>query len=626
MGLPTTITGKLGGDEVEGIEELEAVEFQAIWENGDLESSITTSTFKFKGDAHEKLMELFNILPTENPDFEPTVNSNGLIINKKYAVNLRDLRILSDVESEATITADEGNADFLDRAKGVTMQLLKEKGLLTDEDWVRVPYIVENRKRLMEFLILQISIIQTTKEIFDTVFKLVNIVSDIASGVWFTTVFAAVIAIINLIKTIIHLIILTIKLVLLLRDLFLAVFPPIRYHLGISLYNWLNKATQFLGYSLQVGLTFQFLLERVTLLGSKNDHVGPFAVAVEFTDLFEILKGPDIGDGLLNPSDFGYTFWEAIELTKKMFYTKNGIQGTVFHLKPHNDPFWQNLPTYTLPDVLIEEALDYQNGSFTYNYGDMVSRTLIRYERDESDLHTLTDTNNRVAEVIWEPISVSQQRRVNMRGIDLNEIPYCLNVPKPAKDNLFTRFDRLEKRFALLQTVVDEVFDEFPALGDNVEKPNVAKFLALIFIRKNALMVENHFFSVPKIILIDPVTGRIQEGFAEEIGADALYMKYHSWKAMAPGFKNPDDIHDTFQKKIFKGVRIPFGPLDWEKTILNNEVTTTEGKGEFTDLLWKAGEDHATASFFIFKRWNSNIKGTLYILGPQAAAEPAPGG
>ena len=620
----TTITAELGGEFVEGIRELEGIELLALWDAGDVQASITTSEFRFTNSANKKLRELHTLLPTEGPTLIPSVTDGTLVESNNYFVNFdENYKIISKVETAATLSKDNGSLSFQRQARGLTMQLLKQDGILTEADWVNVPYIVVNRKRLLEFLTLQISLAQVAKQIYDEIFKLINIVSDIISGAAVITAFATVVAIINLTKSIIHLVLLTIQMVKLLIDLFNVIFPPIRYHKGIGLYNWLNKGVQRLGYELQTGLTFQFLLERIVMLGSKNDEIGKLAFWVDLTDFLDISS--DEADGLLSPNDIGYTLGQMIDVMKIKYNVKVGVRDGVVHIRPQGDDFWVESTGYEMPSVLIEQALNYDNGTCRFNYEDQVIRTVVRWQRDDSDLHTLTDTNNRVAEVIWSPITIDNVKRVNLKGQDWNDIPFALCVPKPAKDNLFTKFIDLETLFNSLQNTLEDIYEEFPVLND-VELPDIGKALTNLFVKKNVLMIENHFFSVPKMLMIDPETGRIQEGFEEHIGADALYLNYHSYKAMAPGFKDPENVHDTYQQKIFENVRIPFGIKDWDQTIENSWFNSSDfGPGQFRKILWKPGEDFAMVDFHIFERWNSNLKGTLYKLGPQAAAIPVGG-
>jgi hypothetical protein len=614
----TTVSAILGGIEVNGIRELREAEILATFDSGNVEASITTNTMRFVGQADTRLRELFNENPLEGPTFVPVITNGSLLIDQSYWIDFSTLRHLSPVESEVTIHQDTGSPSFERRASGLTMQLLKEKGILGNSDWVKVPYIVKNRKRLLEFLNLQIQLLQVSKSIYDEVFKLVNIVSDIASGLWVTTAAAGVVALVNLTNTIIQLVLLTVQFVKLILDTQKVLFPPIRYHFGINTLNYLQKGCEFLGLKVDVG-SLEWYLQRDNLCGSKYDQVGPTAVSIELDEA--IKDEPLPGDGLLNPSDFGYTLGELIALIKRKYYCRAGIIDGVYHLKPFNDPFWNTAPDYIMPDVLIEEALNYSNGFQTYNYEDLVSRTLISYQKDESDYHTISDVNNRMAEVIWTA-TVDNELHNLLKGIDDVQIPYALCVREPEKDNLFTNFLNIEKVFNTYEETLSNIYEKFPALKA-VPLPAILKKPSLFFIKKGAMVVENHFFSVPKMVWLDPVTGRIPEDFIDYVGADALWRDFHSYKSMSDGWKGAG----SNQRLVFKEVKIPFGLNDWNTTIGNSSfLSPTYGEGEFDRISWSPDKDVATVDFHIFTNWipKGLLRGDLFKLAPDVIKELNP--
>jgi len=619
---PTTISILLDGDQVEGIRELYESELSATFDEEFNLPRFDPTTISFTGQANERLLELWNGLPSEGPDFVPLVSDGTLVFEKKYFVDLRSLVFFSDVESQAGIREDNVFT-FIDDAESLTILLMQSEGLWTNADRVKIPYIVENRKRLLEFMQLQQAIIVVSKSIYDEVFKMVNITSDMFSGYWFTTVGALAVAISNLISTLINLVILTIQLVKLLIDLFKLIFPPIRYHFGINLYNWLRKGTEKLGYTLEVGDDYQKVLEQINICPSKSDEVGPPAIFFELPE--SIAPTINAGDGLLRPKDFGYTLGQAIRGTKLLHKTKVAVIDNVVHLRPKNDPFWQNGAVYNLPDVLIEQAMDYQNGTSRPDYDSMWTRTLIEYQEDPSDLHTLTDSNNRVAEFIYSPITIENQKRVNLKGIDDNQIPWALCVPKPKKDNLISNKIDLEELFDTMQGIIDSLFENNPVLSleSSEGPPNLEELASLIFIKKGALLVENHFFSVAKLVVLEEDKNgilRIPDNYTEIVGADALFNNYHSYDANVPGFREGDE---TNQKIIHENVRVPFGIEDWNGLKENSWFNSPFGKAQMRQVKWKITEDFATIDFHTFTTWNKNLQGKLFKIGPTNALVPA---
>lgn len=598
----------------------------ATFDGDSVQANITTSTFNFVDTENSKaataIKTWFETLATEGMPYTIVITDGVNEISTDYYLQFENYRVLSDVECEITVQKDNGLVSLDDAANGLTMQLLKSKGILDFNDWVRVPYIVENRKTVMEFITMVIQLLVIGKMIKDEIFKLQAIIADIASGAWFTTFLAAVFALVNLTITIVNLVLLSIVAKNLLKDMQQAYFPMIRYHLGINIQNWMAKALDFLGYGYQTNPSFANLLERVTMLGSKNDQVGPLAASVEYGDLLDVLPIIAPGEGIISPDDFGYTLGETFELLNRMFHTKVAViagdspgDPPVVHVRPFNDPFWTQSADYIFPDVKIETAF-IDNGTKRFNVDEAISRTVIRYAKDDSDLHTLTNVNGRISEVIYSPITVSNQKHVNLRGLDLQEIGWALCTRKDSEDKLFEFFKGVAKLF---NTLKDEAkgggsteTDEGSGSVDTEGLDDVEEFTASLFNRAGALKLHDHSFDVPKIVYLNPDTERIPVDFKDFIGADTLWKLYHSYKSLVQGDKNSDIPNETNQKTLYDAVSIPFSITDFQKTIVNSFFEFQDSKtAKFTRIEWDVYRDRADTDFYVFENWTTNIQSEL---------------
>lgn len=611
--MSTLIENILNGVSFDGPREVEELKILANFDGDEVQAGITIDNFHFVNGANEEIKNWFENLPTENMPYTPVISDGETTIAEPFFLNFHDYRVLSDVECSISVEKQNGVTSLMDLSKGLTMELLRSKGRLGVEDWINVPYVVENRKQLLEFVQMQAQLFAISKMIYDEIFKLVNIVSDIASGLWVTTAPAGVVAAANLAQSIINLAALTVRLVILLKDMQEAFFPVPRYHLGINLWTWISRAIVWLGYELETSPEFEGVLSKIVLLGSKRDQKGLPAFFVEGEDIIDLFPEGDPGNGLLEPDDYGYTLFETLELIHTMFHTKISVSNGVVQLRPFNDPFWFNSAGYTWPDVIVEQALNIDNGIRRYNYEDMVSRTLVQYTKDDSDLHTLTNINDSIAEASFSAISIEDRTRVNIRGIDDVQIPYALCVRKEETEGLFSFFSRLGELFLTLKTEIEKLSGEYPALAEKAI--DIADFAIALYVRAGSLKVENDFFSVPKIVYLDPDTQRIPPNFADFIGADQLYRGYHSYKSMAPGLRNPAVPSETYQKIIYEGVRIPFGINDFNETIENSFFWyETDKLAKFTKIEWDVLRDEAVVDFYIFQNWNNNIQGELVEL------------
>lgn len=606
----------IGTSTVDGVRELHDMENVATFDAGFADASIDPTTLHFTNAANKKVRELHTANPLECPLFTPKTDGYGIIADSKYAIDFSTMRFLSAVELEAQVFRLAGAPNFEKSAAGLSMQLLKDVGALVSTDFRNVPYVNENRKRALEQSVFALQAIQIQKSIFDEVFKLVNIAGDILSGAAVVTIPAAVMAVVNLLTTLVNLALLIKKFIELIIENRELLLPPVRLHRGISLYQYLQKGTSYLGLSLQMGDALTDICKRITLTPSKSDEVGmKMTIPDSFLD-FALNTVSNPGDGLLRPSDFGYTLGEAIDLVKTKFNAKSAIKDGVYHLRWKGDPFWLNAPAYTIPNVLTEQAMDNDNGWTEYNYSDIISRYLISYAKDESDYHTLTDTNNRMAEVIYSH-PITDKKRSLLKGLTDVQIPYALCVRKGPNDGIFSGvFSNISTLINSFKDTIQSIYDANPGL-QQVALPILDILGIDKWNQEGALLIENHYFSTPKIVLLDNESGRIPLNFASEIGADALWTNWHSWNAMSPGWKNPSKPSETNQKIIFRNVRIPFGIKNWQKTIINSNCTVPGyGRGEFISIKWKNGADFAVCDFFAYKTWAPNLTGKLYKIAP----------
>ena len=613
MSAPTLHSAVLGTTEVYGIRELNNMANVATFDAGFADASIDPTTIRFVNDANQKLRELRLQNPLQCPFFIPKTEGFSLIADQKYAVDLSTIRYLSAVETEAQVFKYTSAPRFETSAAGLSMLLLKNEGAFANTDFVNVPYTQENRTRILELLTLGLLLIQIQKSIFDEVFKIVNIVSDILSGAAIITIPAGVVATLNLVTSLINLVVLINKFILLITDNIELIMPPIRLHKGINLYQYLLKGCQYMGIGLQMGDTLTSLCKQIVLTPSKSDEVGlKTSAPVSPSDLVLGLL-PNQGDGLLRPSDFGYTLGEAIDFVKNRFNCRSAIKDNVYHLRTKKDPFWLQSPSYVIPDVLIEQALNYDNGWYEYNYNDIVCRYLISYAKDETDMHTLTDTNNRMSEVIFDH-PIDDRKRTLLKEITEVDIDYALCVRKGKNpfDTVFLSIVNLVNSF---KDVLQPIFDANTILGQSL--PLLETMSIENWVQEGALLVENNFFGKPKVVLLDE-NGRIPNGFEKIIGADALWTNWHAFNSMAPGWKNPAFPNQSNQKIIFREVKIPFGITSWQETIVNSQcVVPGYGGGEFIKINWNTGNDHAIVDFFAYTNWAPDLTGELWKIQPE---------
>ena len=590
----------LAGQETQPFREALDVTVSAIF-GLEVQASVSIDSVTFvdtdSAKNSQKVIELWTDIPTEGATFSLNINNNNNInYDFNFYLDYTRMRFLSAVETEVALVKCSSLEEIEFRSKAITMRLLEFKNFLPPNQFTNVPYIVENRKTILEKIQLLVQTFIILKMIKDEIFKIINILADITSA-------GIVQALFNLTTTILNLIVLVIELRALLIEIQDTFFPPVRYHSGIKPRTFIQQGMSYLGIDSVAFGTLETVMNELVWLGSKNNQKG----------ITDDTVNPD--SGILTPSNVGYNLFDCIELLSKQFRLKKAIIGGVFHLRPENDPFWVNSANYVMPSILIEQTFA-NNGTIRPNYEDLNSSTIIDYVTDDSDLHTLDDLANEadptstgkiISVTTVTPLVVTEERRVLLRNLKTVEIPYALAVRKNELTDLFQTFSNMVDTFNSIKSSVEDFFS-----GSPQSAPELTQMQIDIQNRIGALKIENHFFSVPKMILLrDNENGvpRIPLDFVDIIGARALYDNYHTWDSFIPGNRNPNNAQETAAKLVHEGVRIPFGLEDFNNILINSYFSTQDGKiGKFTKVDWNVRGDFAITDFWVYDNWMTNIE------------------
>ena len=270
--------------------------------NFDLEAepSITIPSVNFvdtKGAKNSQTVRaLIAANPVEGADFSLNISNGNINYDFAFYLDNTKEKFLSDIETEIGLIKKESLDSFRFRSSGITQRLLESKGLLTALDFQPCPYIVQNRKTLLERIQILAQGFILVKTLIDELFKLINIAADI-------TTLGAAQAIINLATTLLGITALFVQMKNLLQQIQESFFPAKRYHAGIKPKTFITKAVvDYMGYdSVEFGnhvpvnstLGFGDLMEQFTTLGRKNNQIGA-------TNPFVPLHS-----GILNPADTG---------------------------------------------------------------------------------------------------------------------------------------------------------------------------------------------------------------------------------------------------------------------------------------------------------------------------------
>ena len=616
-------TYKLEGQQRQPFKDSKSVELEAIFGLNNIpDLTLEGATFTNNNVSNDRdfIYDKWQDTPLEginvNVEISDDIDGTQFNYDFDFFTDWNGLELPADNELSVTLRKLDSVVSFDRRAQGVTFASLEAANALGLTDYSNIPYIVENRKTILERIQLLVQAFTQIKLAADEVFKIINIAADITSA-------GVVQAILNLTTTITSLILQISQLVNLLQEIALNFFPPVLYHSGIKPAVFLQKGVQHLGYDdvefgshIPAGANVSFgeIMQKLHWCPSKNDEQG-----IPVNTINPV-------SGALKPADYGYNLSQAFNYFVDYYNCKIGIQDNVVHLRPKSDPFWLQTGGAPVPDVLVESSVLNSNGRIRPNYDEFFSFTVEQYATDDSDYHTLRDlsdendtgSSQRIISgyTVCANSITNQKRAINEQGIYI-DIPHTLCVRKDVIDDLLDTFIQVG---ALSNQIQQQIKKQFLALASTLTEqfPQLDAFVSTIGGRSGAMRVENHFFSTCKdVYLEDTDTGieiapRIPANYADIIGANALIEHYQYYNSFVPGIRNPSNPDDTNAKLIYEEVKIHMNIEKFTQILNNPYFNVISGEeGKYHSVKWNVEGDFAIATWWIQNAWMQNVTQNL---------------
>lgn len=491
--------------------------------------------------------------------------SAGVLI--EYMINLEKFRQIDETTVSVELTK-LNNSDLLFRkADSLTFLLLKEKGIITNSDYVDVRYVYEKPFNFLEFAVLSITTYLMAQQVIDlsrsVATTVANIAGEIVGGL--TGILGSiVIAFGSIILNIIYAIIMIILLKQMAEKLIASLFGVVKKHRGIVWRTLLEKGFAHLGYTF-VSTGFPAL--DYVYLPSKIDDGKPLS--------FSGAQQP----GIPRDTDFGYRLGEALELALRACTGEIQITGNVIRMEPRNSPYWVTTATFPYPDVLEVEK--------EYNAGELVANLLISFVTDPEDTWTTTDYTGTTVSITTEVLNPTNPDNVTLGGVEEILLP----VARASRKNGLSTVELAVKNFA--QTV-DGLIGIF---GGN------SNLAGLIQNRIGMMRMSTQFNTVPKII---PLTnGYIPANHKQLWGALALWDLYINERSfVSNNFGN--------QMRVFKDIKIGLGNEGFGSIVGNKRTIDTQGRSrEFHSVSWNIGRNHGIASTSYPEVFTTKLKETI---------------
>ena len=476
----------------------------------------------------------------------------------------------SPVQVQARIVKENGLNSLFERSEANTFGFLFDQGVITQSDFVDIDYVVEKEINFVELAVLGLTLYALNKELAESIRRTVGYITEFVGVAASATppstgILGAIILLAArlILETIYSIIIIT-QLVNLTKELIQQFISPIRQHKGMRLETMFTKAFGHLGYGFQTGIAD---MDWVYLPSKPAD-------------------GDPVATGIPRTSDFGYVVSEMIELARRLFDSREAVipkpsGGSDVHIRSDNDPFWIQTSTFVLPDTLRgTEQKRYNTDQFNAN-------TLIRFETDPLDGWTIRNFTGTNVQAIRTAATVNNIDHQLLKGLDEVEIPLALGN---RKDGL----NELEKAVKAVASIADGLINFFG--GNSDLAGDIQNRVGMLKTTQNA-------HNVPKLLKI--VNDRIPANHRDNLSAEQLYTNYHSHKSF---------VLNNFvgQKRVFTGIKIPFGLTDFNALINNSYFTTQSGQiGKVVSLKWTFDGDFAEVDYWIREPYTKNLKEVL---------------
>lgn len=428
----------------------------------------------------------------------------GVVLN--YYVDLLDSSTkFKNFECEVALKKRKGEDDFFDKASGATFEWFLAKGV--NYNLESIPYVVVTPNQVEQAISLLISLYVMGKELVSAGQE---VVAGVAEVIQASTPNLGVppsvdtgdiiVAVMKALARIAYFALILALIIDLASQLFMLLFPPIRYFSGCKFKELMTKSCQYLG--------FQF--ESSLLDSEPNWTILPVPLVKNRQSIFDYqpaFLNNAFNKGVPSSSDTTPTLQSFIEGMQTMFNGQIKVNNGVVRFERRD--WWMNQTSNQLiPALSLQSERD---DEFQYNTDEVWKRYYIHYQTDFSELHScdgvLYDIHN--CEFSTEPTSFINQDLVSIKGLQDVNIPFALGARKE-------KLNWLELIAKGLAKAIDAVTGFFGG-GTNYE--------ATIGDRKNILMISQQFFATTKVLWT--INGRQPVSFKDKVGAIQLWNKYH---------------------------------------------------------------------------------------------------
>lgn len=496
-------------------------------------------------------------------------------------------------------------------ADGIDFQTLYQKGFLTDNDKVFVPYVISSVPNYKDIMITTLTLVSIGIWIKQSVKEIT------ADGTKVSTIIDSLGGIIGTIAAIIYAIFLVISIVKLILDLVALVISRVKYAASMSVNRQIEAACNYLGLKYSSAILQDTTFNRL--------HIIPEAFAPPVTQADDRIKGYLFGNKIEQTGYYTGTFGDLLRRITGMFNLRIVSSAKGLELLPMLKPLTS--ANFTIPDYYIPQ--------FTTNASNLVSNLELRFETDMVDLNTIDNYKGTImqAQLAHQSLSKAERKLQLLKGFNQVSFGFSrairkekLTQPEEALDTLLDVIsavigalikaanavigivNKIMEKLRNVKRVLGRIgidikvdFDPVPTLDD----PNLGD---IVENRIGMMLLDKDQIGNAKIVLLDVNADMKKTKIAvdnnAQLNALNLYNVFHKSKSFAPG-------KESAQRYIYNVPKVEMNLNDVLTVMDEGNVRFKNKIMEVVSCSWNSGSRLADFVVKERKNYTTNLVETL---------------
>jgi hypothetical protein len=620
--MATNIKYILGGSEINPPLNWRETSFEVNFDrDGNAKTRIVSENFEFvRENADTILSRVFSgttggVGILEGLPLQVEIERNG-VVEKPYNGYI-------DLTKDATFSPESCNVKGVERksiewleekADGFSFEYLKSIGIITNDDYKFIPYVLNSIPDYEKTAIAMISAYVVIEQLRESVQKVKDIIAELSNP------FVAISSIIKAALLVVYLITLIAALVKLIKDIVTLLIQPIKYHACMNVKTLLEKGCQHLGLTLSSSILSDTVFSKAYIMPEKfnNPSNSDDKRILGFT-----IPKKEEQDGY-----YKGTFGDLIRALKDTFNAKIVIKNDVLHFERLDN-------NITPPQYVLNPPY---NIKFETNADECIANYFITFQTDTIEKNTLQEYTGTAFQVILSPINSDNPDLSMIKGLTQVRLPFALakrktelTVPETIiktfldilsviVNALISAVNALIMAINQVISIINKVIKALKAIGIKITLqvgtiPTIG-YLNLgniIANRLNVLKIETDFTSVPKIFLMDLGTqskfNKLSTGNETFMSAEYLYKNFHFINSFLPTIEKPNG--NQYIKKPY--INVPFGFQHYQQVRDNNQITIDGLDAIIESFKWNVYDQRADMRVRISTLLTNNLTPTYLI-------------